>query len=241
MINEVHDAAADNNSSVETARKLTDELTAYAAVHFAHEEEYMEAHNDPELARQRTEHRIFTDMIGSINIDSDDEQECRRLVNELLEFLARWLYHHILGSDIMIGRIESADDNLFAFTDKYITGIDIVDEEHKKLFEIIAETNNIIHAEHLYDKYDEIVEILGELKDYTEKHFADEESYMASIEYSGLDAQKRAHEAFVEKLSEIDLDEVDNNQEQYLNDLIDYLLSWLINHILKVDKLIPVK
>ena len=64
---------------------------------------------------------------------------------------------------------------------------------------------------------------------------------MQRIEYTGLEAQQYAHQAFVDKLNEINLDDVDENQQEYLIELVDFLLSWLVNHILKVDKLIPVE
>ena len=81
--------------------------------------------------------------------------------------------------------------------------------------------------------------LLAELKDYTEIHFHDEEALMERIQYPELDAQKRAHTAFVERLVEIDLtelDDMDDNQQEYLIDLIQFLAGWLINHILGSDK-----
>ena len=66
---------------------------------------------------------------------------------------------------------------------------------------------------------------------------------MKRINYPKLDAQKRAHSAFVERLVEIDLsdlDAMDDNQQEYLTDLIQFLLSWLSNHILGMDKQIGV-
>ena len=48
---------------------------------------------------------------------------------------------------------------------------------------------------------DNIIVILNELKAYTIEHFGDEEEYMESIRYEGLAAQKRAHEAFIDKAS----------------------------------------
>ena len=93
-------------------------------------------------------------------------------------------------------------------------------------------------AELLHDKYDEIVAILGKLTDYTREHFQDEEEYMESISYPGLEAQKMAHRAFVSKLEEIDLEQVDQNQQKYLEELMEFLFGWLSNHILKSDKLI---
>ena len=143
----------------------------------------------------------------------------------------------------MIGKIApiKEEEDPFAFTDQYRTGIELVDEEHKRLFDIIRETDQVIHAELLHDKYDEIMRILAELKDYTVHHFQDEEEYMERIGYEGLPEQKRAHEAFVEKLTEINLDEVDDNQQEYLEELIAFLLGWLSNHILKADKKIPLE
>jgi hemerythrin len=62
---------------------------------------------------------------------------------------------------------------------------------------------------------------------------------MKKIGYEGLAAQHIAHTVFVDRLNEIDLQDVDDNQEEYLNDLVDFLLEWLINHIKNMDKKIP--
>ena len=123
--------------------------------------------------------------------------------------------------------------------DKYKTGITFVDDEHRKLFEIISDTNDLIHDQLLHDKYDEIMRLLAELRDYTELHFSEEEALMERIHYPELPSQKRAHAAFVDRLVNIDLDEMedlDDNQQVYLLDLIQFLLNWLANHILACDK-----
>lgn len=209
----------------------------------------MESINDPELPLQRRQHAVFTEKINSFSIDGMSASESKTALNELLIYLVRWLYGHILSSDMMIGKMSDmrnvsypefeAGDDPFAFTDKYKTGVEFIDDEHRRLFEIIKDTNDIIHTEFVHDKYDEIMRLLAELKEYTEFHFHDEEEYMKSISYPGLEAQKRAHSAFVERLVEIDLnelDEIDDNQQEYLVNLIDFLLGWLSNHILGADK-----
>ena len=263
MINKAFALLGEEQMASAEAKELLLALRKYAEIHFEHEEEYMEKLNDPELPRQKREHQAFKEKLAEIPLDKLDGADGKQLLKEMLEYLSRWLYHHILGSDIMIGQIypvagkkenleanwqedhavdagENQEDP-FTFTEKYHTGIAFVDEEHEKLFSIIRETNDLISAELLHDKYDEIIKILGELKEYTIHHFSDEEEYMKRIGYAGLEAQQRAHQAFVDKLKEINLDDVDDNQQEYLTELVDFLLGWLVNHILKVDKLIPIE
>ncbi len=218
-------------------KNLIAKLKDYAINHFAHEEAYMESIHDPELRLQRLEHAAFTKKINSFALDTSSPEAAKESLNELLKYLVRWLYKHILSSDMMIGKMETKDP--FAFTDKFKTGIELVDDEHRRLFEIIKEANDLINAELLHDKYDKIMEILASLKDYTEFHFNDEEELMKRISYPGLEAQKHAHAAFIERLVDIDLnklDEIDNDQQAYLLDLINFLIGWLSNHILASDK-----
>lgn len=232
MIDRTNDLLHTSTNLRLTAKSLLAELLDYTKVHFNHEESYMEEINDPELPRQQKAHQAFVQRVKSFNIDALNDDELSASLMELMEFLSRWLFQHILGSDIHIGQFESA----FAFTSKYITGIDSIDDEHKKLFSIISDANDLIHTELLHDKYDKILDILKELKDYTVFHFKDEEDYMEQINYPDLPAQQAAHTGFVDKLNELNLDDLDDNQQEYLEDLIHFLLNWLTIHILQMDK-----
>lgn len=242
LINESMELLKENGASKVIVKNLLKELREYAGTHFAHEEAYMEQIKDLELPRQRKEHAQFAVKVDSYKIADLTEEESGQAAQELLSFMAKWLYRHILSSDTMIGKMisESKKEDAFAFTDQYRTGITLIDDEHRRLFEIIKETNDVIEAELVHDKFDAIVHILEELKDYTIMHFQDEERYMESIAYDGLPLQRVAHTAFVDRINEINLDDVDDHQKEYLEELIDFLLAWLINHILKMDKLIPV-
>lgn len=246
LINEAQTLLADSSNAPVLIKNILNNLFDYADTHFAHEEAYMEKINDPELSRQKKEHAAFRIKLHSIEPDSITSDTASDTLKELLAYLIRWLYRHILSSDIMIGKLPAANSTTktlstdpFAFTDEYLTGIALVDEEHHHLFDIIRDINDLVHEELLHDKFDEIMRILDELKNYTEFHFHDEETYMQKINYPGLEAQKMAHAAFVEKLVNLDLsdlDEIDENQQTYLSDLINFLLGWLSNHILKMDK-----
>lgn len=226
-------------------KELLAELDHYAEQHFAHEEEYMMQIRDPELIVQRSQHAFFRNkvlMLDLTNIDEMDDQQ--QVLSDLVSFLAKWLYHHILSSDVLIGKLPPLEEwmlkeNPCEFTEEYLIGIELIDKEHEELFRIVGRANQLAKSYDASSSYDKIIKILNELKAYTVEHFHDEEDYMESIHYEGLAAQKRAHEAFVDKLENIDFGEINNNPQEYLQELLEFLLGWLINHILYTDKKIP--
>lgn len=229
----------------EKVKEILEKLENYAEQHFAHEEAYMEQIRDPELIRQRMQHDIFRDKIRDwLFADISDEAEQQQVLDELMLFLAKWLYHHIIGSDIMIGKLPPLEEwmireNPCEFTDEYLTGVELIDQEHRQLFLIVEKAYKLVKSNSLGDGYDELLDILDELKAYTKEHFQDEEEYMESIRYEGLEAQKNAHAAFVHKLETVDMLQLDEDPQKYMESLIEFLLGWLINHIMYTDKKIP--
>lgn len=215
-----------------TGMHLLNGLKDYARIHFADEEAYMESIDDPELPRQRKAHQSFIDRMNYTNFVGMPDDTMKQSVIELIAYLSHWLMHHILGSDTLIGKTKSP----FAFTDQYKTGIELIDNEHRKLFDIMGRVNALIHNENLYDRFDEIMSLIDELRDYTVFHFTDEEKLMEDCGYPMLDAQKKAHAGFVRELNQVNLDDIDEDQEAYLTDLLEYLLHWLTTHILGMDK-----
>lgn len=220
---------------------LLEQLKQYAEEHFKHEEEYMETIRHPELELQRKQHQVFCAKIHEADVLlAQSEQE--EFLDDLLKYLVTWLYRHIIGSDLMIGKMESTiakgKQVNITFSEEFVTGIDLIDEEHRELFRIIGEVQDVIVNDFIPDKFDEIVHLLEELMDYTKFHFADEEKYMESIQYAGLPAQKRAHDAFIARLEEMDLEQIDEHQQETLEEILQFLKDWLINHILYSDKMI---
>ena len=248
MVNEAFALLAEPSATVVGVKNLVLALKKYAATHFIHEEAYMDEIKDPELPRQKKEHEQFKEKVNEVDLEALNDENGKEVLTELLEFLSRWLYHHILGSDTMIGKMPGKRKMKFAnlraaygFMLSHKLGVELIDSEHQRLFEIIRETNELTNDVLFNDKYDDIKKIISELKDYTIKHFGDEEEYMEKIGYSGLEAQKVAHQAFVDRLNEVNLEAVDGDQEGYLHELIEFLLGWLANHILKMDKKIPME
>lgn len=240
LIDDTDNALKNDEDPITNAILLIGELKQYAISHFAHEEEYMKRINDPELERQQEEHAEFIEKVNSYTFSDVTDESARPIILELLEYLSRWLMGHILGSDILIGQFKQSEKPAVpVFNDTFKTGIPLIDEEHKTLFDIIGKIHTTIETELVHDKFDAILDILDELTEYTRVHFADEEKYMREIGYDGLAKQEILHQKFIDKLNELDLDDVDDNQEAYLYSFLEFLQNWLVSHILKVDKLIP--
>ncbi|CUH92509.1 bacteriohemerythrin [Herbinix luporum] len=127
---------------------------------------------------------------------------------------------------------------MYEMKPEYYTGIDFIDQEHKKLFDIANQAYELLTNEFIPDKYDYIMEVIDELKDYAKYHFDHEETYMTSIKYKRFLSQKVSHDDFIEKINQYDSEIVDEQQRESLLDLLEFLTSWLVEHIYKQDKLI---
>lgn len=127
---------------------------------------------------------------------------------------------------------------MYEMKPEYYTGIDFLDEEHAKLFAIADKAYDLLMNDFIPDKYDYIMEVIKELKDYTKYHFDHEEAYMNSIGYKRILSQKVAHDDFIEKIKEINPEVIDEDQKDALLELLEFLTTWLVEHIYKSDKLI---
>ncbi len=125
---------------------------------------------------------------------------------------------------------------MISWKQEYVLGIEHLDQQHMQLFKIADDIHELLKNELITDKYDDILKLLGELKDYTVFHFASEEEYMLSIGYRKLLSHKVEHNDFIEKINNVDMEKVDTDHEQYLLDILDFVLNWISDHILQADK-----
>ncbi len=239
LMEAVHGSFENASDGIESYVEM---LVDYGKVHFAHEEAYLEETGDRELSRQRGDHALFLRKMQSLDLTGLNVAEKRKILEDTLGYLTRWLYNHILGSDTLIGKVEHIaehvmdEDEFCRFTDKYRTGIEAVDEEHRGLFAIIGSAYRLVESGDVSDRYDDIMSLLDQLEDYAKVHFGHEEEYMEQIQYPYLEAQRRAHGMFLDRLNDKDFGESHENQQEYLEELLDFLYAWLGNHILKMDK-----
>lgn len=125
---------------------------------------------------------------------------------------------------------------MYEFKEEYLTGIPMIDQEHEKLFALAENIYQLKNDEFIPDKYDNIRQILEELKEYTLTHFAHEEEYMQSIGYKQLFTQKIQHDQLREKIDSWDIDAIDEDQDGAIDEILNTVTEWLADHILYLDK-----
>jgi len=127
---------------------------------------------------------------------------------------------------------------MFDWKENYSLGIEEIDNQHKHLLEIGTELYDLMASKERRqsDKYDEIMETIHKLKDYTVFHFDFEEGLMQKCNYSDVDNHEKEHRTFVDKISEIEDEDIDSFQNKITMELIGFVASWIEKHILETDR-----
>lgn len=124
---------------------------------------------------------------------------------------------------------------MFEWKKEYETKVEQIDEQHKKLFEIGNRLYELIKNDMVIDKYDRIMDIIAELKNYTVFHFQFEENYMVEIGYKKFLSHKVQHDDFIKKFNDIDFKKIDHSQDKYMLELMNFIYQWIDGHILGID------
>ncbi|MBN2712808.1 MAG: bacteriohemerythrin, partial [Planctomycetes bacterium] len=127
---------------------------------------------------------------------------------------------------------KKSNSGLIQWSSDLSVGVTKMDDQHKVL---IGYINDLQKSMREGKGNDEVGRILSGLGDYTESHFGEEESLMRVYKYPGLPKQEEYHKIFVAKIRE-EQDKLENGGLSISVNLLNYLKSWLINHIKGVDK-----
>ena len=121
---------------------------------------------------------------------------------------------------------------LLSWQKAYSLNNDEIDEQHRKLFDIINRLKSISY-EHFDVK--SVYPVVAELANYTRYHFATEEKYMGYIQYNDIIRHKIEHKYFEMRMSDLNLNRYEHYPE-LLRFLINFLSDWLLLHILEEDR-----
>lgn len=118
--------------------------------------------------------------------------------------------------------------------DELLTGVAVIDEQHKELF---ARIENLLDACNQGKGKAEVANTVDFLAEYIKIHFRDEEEIQRNSGYPEYEAHKAMHDQWVREVAEL--------REQLATDgptlrlvlkVNRTVVDWLTQHILKVDK-----
>jgi len=142
-----------------------------------------------------------------------------------------WVFIAALAIVIVLNK-KMTKSQFVIWKEEYSVGIESIDTDHKKLLQLInrLQTSSIYQTGEEFDK-----EALNELIEYTKFHFTREEKMMEENGYPDFDAHKQQHRDMTDQVVQ-KIKEYEDDHEKTIDDLLDYLKKWLINHINGTDK-----
>jgi hemerythrin-like metal-binding protein len=123
------------------------------------------------------------------------------------------------------------EKKLIIWSEGYSVGIKDIDMQHMKLIDLINKLYNLF----LNKNYDDLKNIMKELKDYTLYHFSTEERLFREKKYSNELEHIAKHEELVNQLNTL-INEFINSPSVLTMKTMTFLQKWLTNHIMKEDK-----
>lgn len=127
------------------------------------------------------------------------------------------------------------------WNDFYNIGVEFIDKAHQRLFSIVRKMLALNEDEE--KQRHACKETIKYLKNYTIRHFEEEEAYMRSIDYSDYALHKRLHDNMKEKTVpalEQELEEQDYSPEA-VQHFLGLCMGWLTGHIMIEDHAITGK
>ena len=118
------------------------------------------------------------------------------------------------------------------WTEANATGIEEVDEQHKRLFNIL---NRLHEAVVKGKEQGELFAILDELIEYTVYHFQTEEKLFMEHGYPKCEEHTAEHDKLTNTAVDLQA-QLRKGSATISFDLLDFLHNWLVEHTLGMDK-----
>ncbi len=121
---------------------------------------------------------------------------------------------------------------LLTWDSSYSVGVKAIDEQHKKLFNLI---NDLFDAMKAGNGKGVIAEIIQELTNYTVYHFGYEEKLFEKFGYPDTAAHNKEHQNFVETVSKFKKEFAEGSVLLSM-EVMTFLKNWLQKHIKGTDQ-----
>ncbi len=121
---------------------------------------------------------------------------------------------------------------MIKWDNKYSVNVSMIDEEHKKLIDII---NKATYVKKYVDSPRAISEMLVEITADELEHFKTEETYMKNYKYYDYKSHKDEHNNFFNITSKY-IKKLMGGEIKSMDEILEDLMQWLFNHIQVTDK-----
>lgn len=122
---------------------------------------------------------------------------------------------------------------VISWSPDYETGVDIIDQQHKRMFDYLDEINHAIETHNA----EGVEQVIRELIDYSISHNSFEESLMEQAGYPMLDAHREVHNAFKVRAHSYAIQLNHGNDPLRLaREIRTDIALWLVNHIRHEDQ-----
>lgn len=118
------------------------------------------------------------------------------------------------------------------WNDTYSVGVKQMDDQHKKLVDLINQLHDAMKAGQASK---EAGTILKGLVDYTHYHFEAEEKLLGKEIYPGLLSQQKMHKVFTAQIEQFQADFASKSLTIGVK-MSEFLKDWLLTHISNEDK-----
>lgn len=124
---------------------------------------------------------------------------------------------------------------MFEWKETYSVGINEIDEQHKRLFEIGREVSDLLGVYGVKDVKEEVELAIESLIDYTKYHFEFEEKLMEKYSYPDLEIHKEEHLEFVENIINLKNELKEGHEIDVILGSMAFIAEWIFKHIAKSD------
>ncbi|WP_457574094.1 bacteriohemerythrin [Desulfolithobacter sp.] len=240
VINDVNDIVSSIATAVEEQTSVTSDISANVVeaaqgISEVNENVAQSSAVAGEIARDISEVSELADNSRKCSVRVEiSAQMLTAIVDEVQKETDRFkIAREILEASLQESGINSNGDKdaIFSWSSGLSVGIETIDNQHKKLIDLI---NRLYRAVLGNENRTVSGEILDELINYAATHFQTEERLFDQYGYGETEQHKKVHKKLVEQV--LEFQQQFNAGAELDMSLLEFLKDWLINHIMQTDK-----
>lgn len=126
-------------------------------------------------------------------------------------------------------------NSMFLWKDEFSVKIHLINDQHKRLFEIGKTVCNSFKKTNGQDSFFYIIDQVGALIEYAKYHFDQEEKLMMQYQHLDIVSHIEEHRDFINNLDDLNNHIINAEQETTLTELFESIMLCKFKHIINTD------